>query len=423
MFLPCLTLPLATQYAQVTTARARQSRKDVSWLRMSAVTSVRKQREVQTKNSRYSEEDAPTSGKTESFEDVKLILAPMEVLADRQFRQAIATIGGMDEAVHEFIRITHPKLEDIRGVLRQRYNAKEMGSIPLAAQIMGGDPAAMEMATAELVHRYGAHRVDLNCGCPAKKVNGRGGGASLLRTPEVIYEITKRMVDAVGDCSSIVSVKMRSGYDSTTLFDENIHAIVEAGARMLTVHPRTKTQAYAGSADWEFIKTAKEICGNRVDVVGNGDVITAKDALRILDDTGCDHVMVGRGAVANPWIFWDIRKEFAERCGGGEDNLSIGRRHPEERTLESERKFYESYFRSSGDVTDRSSPKTHKLKIGRLKMVIGYSSTIPDEAKQSLLRSDGGGDARVYLKEVVDVISAQYERSPGYDRDAQLVGS
>lgn len=343
----------------------------------------------------------------------QLILAPMEVLADKQFRAAIGAVGGMDEAVHEFIRISSSHLPAVRGCLRNRYEAGEMGDIPLAAQIMGGDPVAMAIATFELATGFGAHRVDLNCGCPSKKVTGHGAGASLLKTPEGLYEVVKAMVDATdGIEGTRVSVKMRSGYESTDLFEENVWAAVEAGATMITLHPRTKVQAYSGNANWELIRRAKLLCGDRVEVVGNGDINSAEDALRMLADTGCDHVMVGRGAVKNPWIFWEIREALARHAegrGSGCETDTDNLRERAERCFAMEREFYTRYLNAAGGIHDRTSPKVHRMKIGRFKMLVGFATTMTEEDKSRLLSSNGGGDARKYLEEVLAVVSRHYK--------------
>lgn len=347
------------------------------------------------------------TSQTDRFAQARLILAPMEVLADKQFRAAIGTIGGMDEAVHEFIRICSPLRQAVRGCIRNRYDANEMGDIPIAAQIMGGDPVAMGVAAHELATEFGAMRVDLNCGCPAKKVTGRGAGASLLKKPDGVFEVVRAMVDAVEglpDCR--ISVKMRSGFDSTDLFGENIRAAAAGGATMITLHPRTKVQGYAGRADWDFIRRAKEICGDVVEVVGNGDVTSAEDAILMLESTGCDHVMVGRGAVKNPWIFWEIREALARRSDPTTGAGSAGRLLT--RSFEMEREFYRRYFDAGGRIDDDSSPKCHKKTIGRMKMLVGFATTIGEDEKRTLLASSGSGDARKYLEEVLDVVAHHY---------------
>lgn len=311
----------------------------------------------------------------------KLILAPMQVLADAQFRRSLLPIGGMHEAVQEFIRISLTDYSAVRGAVRAKYDPHELDSVPLAAQIMGGNAAAMGTATTILAD-MGAKRVDLNCGCPSKRVNGRGAGASLLKDPGLMYDVARSMVDAVKGRDVCVSVKIRSGYESADLFDDNVLAVKEAGVHMLTVHPRTKKQGYEGKADWSFIRRAKNICRDAVQVVGNGDVTSASDAMRMLDETGCDHIMIGRGAVANPWIFWDVRKALEERYGWDLMDGCVTR------NFDSEKLFYEEFVRC-GAKGRGLIEKVEKARVGRLKMMLGYATWLNEEERKRLLRFDG----------------------------------
>ncbi|MDP1880298.1 MAG: tRNA-dihydrouridine synthase family protein [Parachlamydiaceae bacterium] len=231
-----------------------------------------------------------------------LLLAPMEGVGDRCFRKAMASIGGYDEGVTEFIRV--PSQPHIKSLVKH-YESNETNPIPLAAQIMGSDPEFMSLVAYELALK-GAPRIDLNCGCPSNTVTGRGAGSSLLKTPDLLYQIAKKMVDSV---SVPVTIKMRSGYEDTSLFRENLLAAQESGVQFITVHPRTKVDGYGPPADWNRISEAKELL--KIPVVGNGDILNANDAVRMLKETRCDALMVGRGAVINPFVFHQIRTAFS----------------------------------------------------------------------------------------------------------------
>jgi tRNA-dihydrouridine synthase C len=231
-----------------------------------------------------------------------LILAPMEGVGDRPFRKAMASIGGFDEAVTEFLRV--PTNAHVKSLARP-YQAAELSPIPLAAQLMGSDPSLMGEMAHEIASK-GAHRIDLNCGCPSNTVTGRGAGSSLLKTPELLYSIAKAMVLAV---DVPVTVKMRSGYEDTSLFKENLLAAQEAGISFLTLHPRTKTDGYGPPARWDLIAEAKALL--KIPVVGNGDILNVADAQRMLKETKCDALMIGRGSVINPFIFHQIRADFS----------------------------------------------------------------------------------------------------------------
>ncbi|MBS0625918.1 MAG: tRNA-dihydrouridine synthase family protein [Verrucomicrobia bacterium] len=226
----------------------------------------------------------------------------MEGVGDRAFRRAMASIGGFDQACTEFIRV--PTNAHIPSLCKE-YVANETHPIPQAAQIMGSDPHLMgEMARA--IAARGAPRIDLNCGCPSNTVTGRGAGSSLLKTPELLNEIASSMVKAV---SIPVTAKLRSGYTDISLFRENLLAAQESGIAFLTLHPRTKVDGYGPPARWDLIAEAKSIL--TIPLVGNGDILTVADAHRMLEQTKCDALMIGRGAVINPWIFQEIKASFA----------------------------------------------------------------------------------------------------------------
>ena len=232
-----------------------------------------------------------------------LILAPMEGVGDRCFRRAMASVGGFDEAVRDFLRV--PKNAHVAS-LAQVYHANELGTIPLAAQLMGSDLDLMA-AMGQEMERRGAPRIDLNCGCPSNTVTGRGAGSSLLKEPSFLHEVAKAVVKAV---SIPVMVKMRSGYEDTSLFHENLLAAQESGVRYITVHPRTKVDGYGPPARWDLIAEAKELL--RIPVVGNGDILTVDHALAMLRETRCDGLMIGRGSIINPFLFLQIRAHFAK---------------------------------------------------------------------------------------------------------------
>lgn len=231
-----------------------------------------------------------------------LILAPMEGVGDRTFRKAMASVGGFDEAVMDFLSV--PKNAHIPS-LSKKYQADELSPIPLAAQLMGSDPELMAGMAKEM-ERRGAARIDLNCGCPSNTVTGNGAGSSLLKDPNLLNTIAKAMANAV---SVPVTVKMRSGYGDTSLFKENLLAAEESGIKFLTLHPRTKVDGYGPPAKWELIAEAKSLL--KIPVVGNGDILTVEDALNMLKQTKCDSLMIGRGSVANPFIFHQIKAHFA----------------------------------------------------------------------------------------------------------------
>lgn len=238
---------------------------------------------------------------SETFTCPLLFLAPMEGVGDRPFRRAMASVGGFDWACTEFIRV--PLNAHILS-LSKEYDPNDTAPIRQAAQIMGSVPESMgEMARA--LEARGAPRIDLNCGCPSNTVTGKGAGSSLLKTPELLYSIAKSMV---GSVRVPVTAKLRSGYSDTTLFKENVLAAQEAGVAFMTIHPRTKEDGYGPPAKWEYIAEAKRLV--KIPVIGNGDILKVEDAVRMLGETGCDGLMIGRGAIMNPWLFQEIQAHF-----------------------------------------------------------------------------------------------------------------
>lgn len=272
-----------------------------------------------------------------------LQLAPMEGVGDSCFRKAMASVGGFDEAVRDFLRV--PANAHVKS-LSKVYYSEELSPIPLTVQIMGSDTHLMAAMAQELVQR-GAPRIDVNCGCPSHTVTGRGAGSSLLKDPNVLFEVAKSVVQAV---SIPVTVKMRSGYEDTSLFKENLLAAQESGIRYITLHPRTKVDGYGPPARWDLIAEAKSLL--KIPVVGNGDIISVEHALTMLKTTGCDALMIGRGSLINPFIFHQIRAHFANK--------------PYVPKWEDMVRYLEVYV---GSMTDDMSTK---LRVNKLKQLLGF---------------------------------------------------
>lgn len=171
---------------------------------------------------------------------------------------------------------------------------------PLMYQLFGSEPDIMAAAAKQLKDRGNAG-IDINMGCPVPKVVKNGEGSALLKTPDLIYNIVKAVADAA---EKPVTGKIRIGWDEDTVNAVEVAKAIEAaGAAAISVHGRTRMQYYTGNADWDMIRQVKQAVN--IPVFGNGDVFTGEDALRLMDETGCDGVMIARGALGNPWIFRD----------------------------------------------------------------------------------------------------------------------
>lgn len=226
-----------------------------------------------------------------------LIMAPMAGITNLPFRLMVKRFGA-GLVTTEMISAMGLKLNQKKSM---DYLRSVPGEKPLAVQIFGASPDIMAMA-ANIAVASGADIVDINMGCPVKKVTKTGAGASLLRNPKKI----ERLVSAVRvACSVPLTVKIRIGWSHEQSNACEIAYIIEGcGADAVTVHPRFATQGYRGKADWKHIEKIKKRVN--IPVIGNGDIFLPMDALEMRRQTGCDGVMIGRAAVRNPWIFKQI---------------------------------------------------------------------------------------------------------------------
>ena len=227
-----------------------------------------------------------------------LVLSPMSGVTDSAFRTTVLQASGragVGLLVSEFVAAEGLSRDNAKTIAMLRYQEVER---PFSIQIFGADVDRMVRA-AEMVEEIGADIVDINCGCPAPKVVRRGGGAQLMRTPEVLRDIVRAVRAAV---SIPVTVKIRAGWDDQSRNAIDVARMVEdEGAAMLAVHGRTRLQLYSGESDWNLIgEVASRLS---IPVVGSGDVVDAEGALARLRGGYADGVMIGRGAITNPWIF------------------------------------------------------------------------------------------------------------------------
>ena len=228
-----------------------------------------------------------------------LFLAPMAGVSEQPFR-LLCRRHGADVVVSEFLSSEGLRRGSERTMGMARFEAEER---PIGIQIFGAEPAAMAEAAALVTGALAPDFVDINFGCPVKKIVKRNGGSGCLRDLDVV----ERIIRAVAGATSLpVTVKIRSGWDETSRDPVGIARRCEdAGARALTLHARSRTQMFAGSASWDEIAAVVEAVG--IPVIGNGDVMTPEDVVRMRECTGCAGVMIARGSFGSPWIFSQAR--------------------------------------------------------------------------------------------------------------------
>ncbi len=225
----------------------------------------------------------------------QVVLAPMAGFSNTSFRKIIKSMGcGLIYAEMVSDKAITYKSQKTFELLKMSEEER-----PIAQQIFGSDKESFVIAAQEIEKTMHPDIIDINMGCPVPKVALKAqAGSALLKNPDKIYEIVKSVVEAV---NVPVTVKIRSGWDESNINAVEVAQICEkAGASAITIHGRTRSQGYSGHADWNIIKKVKEAV--KIPVIGNGDILSCYDAKRMLEETGCDAIMIGRGCLGNPWL-------------------------------------------------------------------------------------------------------------------------
>lgn len=321
-----------------------------------------------------------------------LYLAPMSGVTDTVFRRLIRGVGGCGMVVSEFTSSEGLSRQAQRSLAQLEFSHEEH---PIVGQIFGAHPDRLAEA-AEIVDELGYDVIDLNLGCPAKKVI-RCGGSGLLRELPLLEEILKRMRAAT---KKPFTIKIRAGWDEKEIVACEVARMAEAsGVEAVAVHPRTRLQGYSGQANWDIIRDVKQAV--KIPVIGNGDVRTVADAFRLKEHTGCDAVMIGRGAMANPWLF----RQIAEFDAGREIRaVTSADRH----------RLIKDYFellveeRTPGAIGKMKQFACHittSIPHGKeLRTAIHHAQDIPeilDRVDQFFDRAESWGDPSPHLSSVV----------------------
>lgn len=297
------------------------------------------------------------------------MLAPMAGVTDTIFRRVIRGLGGCGLIMTEFTSaegVTRSAAKTLRYLY---YDADEH---PIAAQLFGADAEVMAAAAA-LVEDLGFDQIDINLGCPAKKVV-KCGGSGLLRDLKLLEHVLTSVRAAV---KIPMTIKMRSGWDDANVVAVEVARMAEGiGVEAAAVHPRTRVQGYSGQADWSVIARVQEAVG--IPVIGNGDIRSPEDAERMVAQTGCDAVMIGRTAATNPWIFRQMEQYFST---GRYDEPSEADRY----------RLLTDYFRSlvAAELPDAIGKMkqfacwfTHGVRKGSVLRHEVHSSRTPEEVLQ-----------------------------------------
>jgi tRNA-dihydrouridine synthase B len=235
--------------------------------------------------------------------ETPIFLAPMAGVTDYPFRILCKEMGA---------GIVYSEFVSADGIIRE--NSKTLSLIrfeeperPIGIQIFGSDAETMSQAARYVVDTFQPDILDINYGCPVPKVTKKGGGSAALQDLCLMDDITAAVVESIPEIP--VTVKMRMGWNQTSIVIPEVGQRLEKiGVKAIALHPRTTKQRYTGKADWHYIKILKESCS--IPVIGNGDVCTTDDMMRMFDETGCDAVMVGRAAHGNPWFFREAKSRF-----------------------------------------------------------------------------------------------------------------
>jgi tRNA-dihydrouridine synthase B len=283
--------------------------------------------------------------------------APLAGVSNRPFRVLAIRAGAA---------ITYTEMVSSEGIIRNQKKTLAMMKFssdeqPLGIQLFGSNPEVMGQATKLVVSQYTPDLIDLNFGCPVRKVVNKNGGAAVLKDMGLTSEIVCATVEADGDTP--VTIKIRSGWDDAhPVFVEAGQVAESAGAAAVTLHARSRSAGFSGKADWSDIKKLKEAVS--IPVVGNGDVVTPADARQMLDQTGCDSVMVGRASMGNPFVFKEINHylETGSLLPSPtlEERINISRQHAqlmieeygEARAAKMMRKYFGWYVRGFPGAVD-----------------------------------------------------------------------
>jgi nifR3 family TIM-barrel protein len=315
--------------------------------------------------------------------DPPLVLAPVAGHTDSLFRQAIKSLGGCGLVVSELISTEGMSRKQARSSHLTHFEEMER---PVSMQIFGADSARMADSAA-MVEAMGADIVDVNLGCPVKKVVKQGGGSNLLRNLPLMGKILRAVRKAI---KVPLTVKIRSGWDRNSINAVEVLKLVEdCGVEGLTIHGRTRCDLFSGQSDWMIIARVKE--QSRIPIIGNGDIFSPLDAERMFRETGVDGIMIGRGVLSNPWL---IRQCWDYLSGKTVKQVSLAER------AEFMMKFLQQ-------ICSEAPPQ---IVLGRIKKIGGYLSKGFPKAAHLRTRLHASRTTAEFFEEVREYIANDMQR-------------
>ena len=296
----------------------------------------------------------------------QVVLAPMAGICDSAFRRIVKSMGcGLIET----------EMVSDKAIMYDNYRTKEMLYMteeerPISQQIFGAEPESFEIASKFIYENMKPDIIDINMGCPVKKVAIKSrAGSALLKNPSKAGKIIETVVDSV---PIPVTVKIRSGWDHDSINAVEMAKIIEnAGASAITVHPRTREDRYDIAADWSIIKEVKDTVS--IPVIGNGDIWTCYDAKKMIDETGCDGIMIGRAIRGNPWLVKQcadyLDKDIEPQRPTAEEKIAMTKKHTEllidlkgEEVAIKEMRSHTAYYLKNLPGSIEIKPKIFKIK-------------------------------------------------------------